>query len=210
MYGIYIQRIRDHINKRSCRSYRHRRPTNADISNIHLPRIRRRALISMKHNLRPISQNIRPTRRKQIIPASRHQQRASALRIRAHDTRGRGVRGIVIRPIETVGREKEDVDAFAAADQGGGFDEWAVGVPAVEDLRGAAARRDAVGFHGLHHDGRRHERGVAVVAVAAVPDAVAVDLVDNVDGAVRVDEAGRVDGSALAVVVWVGKSWCIW
>lgn len=163
----------------------------------------------MKHNLRPISQNIRSTRRIQIIPAPRHQQRTSALRIRAHHTRGRSVRGIVIRPIEAVGREKEDVNAFTAEDQGGGFDEGAVCVPAVEDLRGAAAWRDAVGFHRLHHDGRRHEGGVAVVAVAAVPDAVAVDLVDDVDGAVRVDEAGWVDGSALAVV-WVGKSRCLW
>lgn len=181
-------------------SNRHPRPADADFPNIHLPRIGRGALIGMKHNLRPVSQHIRPAGRIQIVPASRQQQGAIGLRVRTHDVRCRRVRRIVVRPIEAVRGEEENVDAFAAADQARGLDERTVGVRAVQDLRRVAARRDAVGFHGLDHDGRRHERGDVVVAVAAVPDAVAVDLVDYVDVPVGVNEAGWVDSSSLAIV----------
>ena len=163
----------------------------------------------MKDNPRPISQHIRPARRVQTIPTPRHQQRPRTLRIRAHDTRRRRVRRIVIRPVEAVRREEKHVYPLAAAHQTGRLDERAVGVRSVEDLHGRAARSGAVAFHGLQHDGRRHERRDPVVAVAAVADAVAVDLVDDVDGAVGVGEAGRVDGAALAVVTGMGEL-CVW
>jgi len=191
-------------NQQSRSSDRHRRPADGDFANIHLPRTGRRAFIGVKHNLLSVGQDIRPTRRVQVIPAPRHQQRPPALRVGTHNIRRRRIRRIIVRPSEAIRRKKENVDAFATPNQTGGLDERAVGVRAVEDLCRAAARGDAVGFHGLDHDGRGGEGGDAVVAVAAVADAVAVDLVDYVDGAVGVGEACWIDGSSLAIG-WAGK-----
>jgi len=53
----------------------------------------------------------------------------------------------------------------------------------------------------LNHDGRGYDRVDAVVAVAAVADAVTVNLVDDVDIPVRVYKSGRIDGASLAIVV---------
>ena len=49
----------------------------------------------------------------------------------------------------------------------------------------------------LEHDGCRHDGFLAVVAVSAVADAVAVDFVHDVEGPVDVFEWGGVDGTAV-------------
>jgi hypothetical protein len=63
----------------------------------------------------------------------------------------------------------------------------------IKDLHRIPDRRDAVGANLLQQDGRRNKRLDAVVAVAAVADAVAVDFEDDVPATVFIFEAGWVD-----------------
>lgn len=69
------------------------------------------------------------------------------------------------------------------------LDQWPVAVVAVENLDWVPHGRDGVLGDFLQHDGRWLERWDAVVAVPAVSNAVAVDLVDDIVSPVLVKEA---------------------
>ncbi|KAJ9480859.1 hypothetical protein VN97_g12662, partial [Penicillium thymicola] len=73
----------------------------------------------------------------------------------------------------------------------GRFDKRAIpiGGIAIEDLHRIPDRRDTVGTNLLQQDGRGNKRLDAVVAIAAVADAVTVDFEDHVSAAVFVFEA---------------------
>ena len=90
----------------------------------------------------------------------------------------------------------EEVIRIALSDQIGCLDEGPVTVVAVEDLHRIPDRREPVLLHLLQQDRGGDDGLDAVVAVAAVADAVAVDFEDDVARAVGVEEAGWVDGAA--------------
>lgn len=131
------------------------------------------------------------------VKAARLEQLDTGLDVRSGDRLGRSITHIILGVGEAVGGVEEEV-RVTVEDEMGDLDEAAVRVIAVEDLHGVADGGEAVVGNLLQEDGGGFHRRDAVVAVAAVADAVAVDLEDDVAAAVLVEEAGRVDGAALA------------
>ena len=173
-------------------------------------------LVRMKHHMRAIDIDIQATRAEQrsIIVAG-HQERTRrplVVRPSVRDPfRADRVARIVLAPHVAVTAEEQDIHpamerrTISYAHQTRRLDQGPVCFCLDEDLYRVANWRDAVARGDLlQHDGRGHNGSDAVAAIAAVPDAVAVDLVDDVLRAIVVGEAGRIDGAALGEVAGDG------
>ena len=129
-------------------------------------------------------------------PVAGLEQALVGLDVGAREGLGGSVADVVVGVREAVGGVEEVVGAVFEDDVGG-FDEGPVVVVAVEDRHGPVDRRDPVFGYPLQHDRRRLLRLDPVVAVAAVADAVPVDLVHDVSAAVYVPKPCGVDRPAL-------------
>lgn len=124
------------------------------------------------------------------------QQLLPILHKRSGDRFGRRIAHIILGIRVAVRRVEEEI-RIALSDQIGCLDEGPVTVVAVEDLHCIPDRREPVLLHLLQQDRGGDDGLDAVVAVAAVTNAVAVDFEDDVARAVGVEEAGGIDGAAL-------------
>lgn len=188
-----VPQISQRLNGHSCAA-------NGDRSGVHLSRIGRRAQVGVENGLSSGTVNVEAARRVQLgVRGSSDQKRCRALGVRAKDRRRSRIRNIVQARAVAVGAEEQEVCAVLL-DERRCLDEWAIGVTTVENLRLGAARGEggAVGRHLLNHDGSGDDRGVAVVAVSAVANVVAIDFPCEVERAIGVEERNGVDGTTIA------------
>ena len=134
------------------------------------------------------------------------QQRCSRLGERSCDRTRRRITNVVQCLVETVAAEQQVV--YTRRDKHTRrFNQRTVGIRAVQELDWVADIGHSIGFHFLQHYRRGLDGRHAVIAIPAVTDGVAVNLVEHVAAAVSVEEAGRVDGAALGL--WASKVVCL-
>ena len=108
----------------------------------------------------------------------------------------RGIAHIILRIREAMRRVEEEI-RIPFSDQIRCLNKRPITIIPVQNLHRVPVRREPVLLYLLQQDRGGDDGLDAVVAVAAVADAVTVDFEDDVARAVGVEEAGWVDGAAL-------------
>lgn len=147
----------------------------------------------MEQHAIPTTTNITPTRRnKPGILRINH--RNIGLSIRPRNTLRGSISHIISRVGKAMSRIKQKV-RITMENQIRRLDKRTIPISsiAIENLHRIPDRRDTVSANLLQQDGRGNQRLDAVVAIAAVADAVTVDFEDDVATAVFVFEACWVD-----------------
>lgn len=153
----------------------------------------------MKHHAISASTDGTTTGRRQAVTSlEQWVLRISLLDIRPRNRLRRGISHVVLGVREAMRRVEQEI-RIAMQNEIGCLDQGpvAVCITAVEKLHGVANGREAVFLHLLQQNWRADFGLHAVVAVAAVTDAVAVYLEYHVPTAVLVPEAGWVNRSSL-------------
>lgn len=147
----------------------------------------------MEQHTIPTTTNIPPTRRNKP-GLLRINHRNIGLSIRPGNTLRRSIAHIIKRVGKAMSRIKQKV-RITMQNQIGRLDKRTITISsiAIEDLHRIPDRRDTISANFLQQDRRGNKRLDAVVAIAAVADAVTVDFEDDVAAAVFVFEACWVD-----------------
>ena len=116
-----------------------------------------------------------------------------------------GIAYVVERSVEAIATEEKDVhptiftSSARNTNEARGFHKGSIGIAAVENLDGLRSFwSDAITLHLLQHKESISKGRHAVIAVAAVANTIAINLVDKVLTTIEILEASRVDSTTLA------------